>query len=139
MIYGLTLKKEVTMSLVKFRNNFPSLINEFIGKDMDELFNFDGLLFNRGFVPAVNVREDNDNFYVEVAVPGMKKKDFKVTLDNCVLTISAEKQHKSKEKEEHNGYTGGNSTINPSPVRSACPTAAIQKRSMRIIRTAFCT
>jgi HSP20 family protein len=87
------------MSLVKFRNNFPSLINEFIGKDMDELFNFDGPLFNRGFVPAVNVREYNDNFHVEVAAPGMKKDDFKITLDNCVLTVAVEKQHENEEKE----------------------------------------
>lgn len=50
-------------------------------------------------VPAVNIRENNDNFIVEMAAPGMSKEDFKVELDGNTLTISSEKQNNVEEKE----------------------------------------
>jgi HSP20 family protein len=50
-------------------------------------------------MPAVNVRETNDAYFVDVAAPGLKKDDFKVNLDNDVLTISSEKESKKEENE----------------------------------------
>jgi HSP20 family protein len=52
-------------------------------------------------LPAVNVRETNDDFIIEVAAPGMDKKDFKVHFKNNVLTISSEKESKKEEKDEN--------------------------------------
>jgi HSP20 family protein len=46
---------------------------------------------------GVNVREDGDHIYVEADLPGFKKEDVDVTLENQTLTISAQR------KEEHNG------------------------------------
>ncbi|SDL91671.1 HSP20 family protein [Catalinimonas alkaloidigena] len=46
-------------------------------------------------MPAVNVLEHADRFEVEVAAPGLRKKDFRLQIDGGVLTISAET------KEEH--------------------------------------
>ncbi|RMG16543.1 MAG: Hsp20/alpha crystallin family protein [Bacteroidetes bacterium] len=68
---------------------------------------FDGEFFDRvpalaGMnvsVPAVNVKEDDNGFVVEVAAPGMKKDDFKVTVDNGMLTISSEKEMQNETKE----------------------------------------
>ena len=51
-------------------------------------------------LPAVNIRETEDNYEVEMAAPGMKKEDFKIELDNNILTISSEK---NEEHEEGNG------------------------------------
>ena len=51
-------------------------------------------------LPAVNIKETDDSYEVEMAAPGMKKEDFRIELDNNVLTISSEK---SEEHEEHNG------------------------------------
>jgi len=48
-------------------------------------------------LPAVNIRENEDEFTVEVAVPGMDKKDFQIDLDNDVLTISSEKNAENEE------------------------------------------
>lgn len=68
----------------------------------DRLFNND--MFNRDFsetnttLPSVNIKETEDKFGVEVAVPGFNKKDFNIELNNNELTISSEK----KEENEHN-------------------------------------
>jgi HSP20 family protein len=58
----------------------------------------------RWSMPAVNVRETNDAYELEVAAPGMTKQDFKVRLDNNMLEISAEKEH-TQEAGEHDNYT----------------------------------
>jgi HSP20 family protein len=50
-------------------------------------------------IPAVNVNEDENLFNIEVAAPGMEKKDFKLDLNHNVLTISSEKM---KKKEDDN-------------------------------------
>ena len=49
-------------------------------------------------MPAVNVRESNDDFVIEVAAPGMKRNDFNVALDNNLLTISSRREENSEEK-----------------------------------------
>jgi len=73
------------------KRNLPSLPNWF-----DDFWNrnfFD--LDNRNFsavdstLPSVNVKETEDNYEVEVAAPGMDKKDFHITLDGNLLTTSS--------------------------------------------------
>lgn len=48
---------------------------------------------------AVDVHEDKDNYYASFEMPGVKKDDVKIELDNGLLTVSAEKREKSDEKE----------------------------------------
>ena len=50
-------------------------------------------------LPAVNIRESADSFEVEMAAPGMSKRDFKIELDNNLLSISSEKREENEEKE----------------------------------------
>ncbi|KAB1157589.1 Hsp20/alpha crystallin family protein [Flavobacterium luteum] len=50
-------------------------------------------------LPAVNIKENKNEFNIEFAAPGFTKKDFNIDLDDNVLTISAEKE---KEKNEEN-------------------------------------
>ncbi|MBT3645497.1 MAG: Hsp20/alpha crystallin family protein [Pelagibacteraceae bacterium] len=87
------------MSLIKWNSNdlFPS-----IDSIWDNFFNRDFL--SKGLdlgtkVPAVNTKETDGSFQVEVAVPGMKKEDFKIDLDNNILTISSEKKEEKDEKD----------------------------------------
>ena len=53
-------------------------------------------------VPAVNVKEEDKQFLIEVDAPGMKKEDFKVEMEKGVLRISAKTEETKEEKE--NGY-----------------------------------
>ncbi len=48
-------------------------------------------------MPAVNVKEDEHGFAVEVAAPGFDKADFKVEVEQDVLTIAAEKEAENEE------------------------------------------
>ncbi|WP_246085467.1 Hsp20/alpha crystallin family protein [Solitalea koreensis] len=50
-------------------------------------------------VPAVNISETKNDFKVSLAVPGMKKSDFKIEVDGKVLSISAETEEQKEEKD----------------------------------------
>ncbi|MBG0783099.1 MAG: Hsp20/alpha crystallin family protein [Bacteroidales bacterium] len=90
------------MKLTRFSNNlvptFPSLIDRFFEGDLMDWnnWNFAG---SDSTLPAVNVKENDDEITIEVAAPGLKKDDFKLDYDNGRLTISSEKEDKFEEKE----------------------------------------
>ncbi|MDJ0646348.1 MAG: Hsp20/alpha crystallin family protein [Flavobacteriaceae bacterium] len=52
-------------------------------------------------LPAVNIKEDENAFSVEVAVPGLAKEDIKINIENNVLTISSERKSENEEKKEN--------------------------------------
>ncbi|MBC7652780.1 MAG: Hsp20/alpha crystallin family protein [Deinococcales bacterium] len=56
--------------------------------------------FQNTFAPAANIHETKDGFHVELNVPGRNKEDFKVTIENGLLTIAFEQ----KEVAENNDY-----------------------------------
>jgi len=53
-------------------------------------------------MPAVNIREDEKHFGLELAVPGIDKKDLKIDINEDVLTISSETKNESEENKD--GY-----------------------------------
>jgi HSP20 family protein len=53
-------------------------------------------------MPAVNIKEDDKKFSLELAVPGMDKKDLKIDINEDVLTISSESAHENEESKD--GY-----------------------------------
>jgi len=58
--------------------------------------------FNTGMsLPAVNIKEDADNFVLELAVPGMKKSDFDIDVDNKILSISSEVKTEDQTREDN--------------------------------------
>lgn len=88
-------------TLVK-SNRFPSLRSM-----MEDFWNadrfFDNALADGNLLPAVNIRDGKSSYKVDVAAPGFKKDDFKVTAEGGLLTISAETSN--EEKEEKDNYT----------------------------------
>ncbi len=87
------------MTLVKKNGKglIPSVFSDFF--DTDTLMN--PRWFNWGIedsMPAVNIKESDAQFDIEMAAPGFEKSDFKINVDNDVLTISAEKQDEKKEE-----------------------------------------
>lgn len=90
------------MTLVKFNQRpnerrvnsfFEDFFNQFPSSIMDEL----GTMNNS--VP-VNIRETENAYHIEVIAPGMHKADFKVNIDNNILTISAEKKAETAKETE---------------------------------------
>lgn len=53
-------------------------------------------------MPAVNIREDEKNYVLDLAIPGIEKKDLKIDMNDDVLTISSET--KSESEDSGNGY-----------------------------------
>lgn len=62
---------------------------------------FGGLL-RQNSVPAVNISENETDFIVTMAAPGLKKSDFKIDVKSNLLTISSETEKDTERKEE--GY-----------------------------------
>lgn len=85
------------LPMLRNRTLFPSLADEFYGKDWIPGFVNEQTGLS---IPAVNILEGKDDFKIEVAIPGLKKEDFKLKVENDVLTISSEKEN---QKEEKNG------------------------------------
>ena len=56
-------------------------------------------------IPAVNIQENDDNFQVFVAAPGMKKENFNIELDNDILTISSETKAENESSEKNGKFT----------------------------------
>lgn len=56
-------------------------------------------------IPAVNIKESDDKFMVEVAVPGMKKDQFNIELDNDMLTISSQEKDEKETNLEDGKFT----------------------------------
>lgn len=78
-------------------NNFPALFDDLLNRDV---FNWGLTNFSdtNTTIPAVNIKETADNYEVEVAAPGMSKKDFKLQLEGNMLTISSEKTSEKEGK-----------------------------------------
>lgn len=55
-------------------------------------------------MPAVNIKESENEFQIEVAAPGYGKDDFNVSIENNVLTISSKKEFSNEEENKNDGY-----------------------------------
>lgn len=91
------------MSIIK-RNgsqfsNHPGFFNDFLTKDLWN-WGLENSSLTGTNIPAVNIRENNENFLVEMAAPGMNKNDFKVELHGNTLTIASEKNFEEETNEE---------------------------------------
>lgn len=82
--------------------NFPTWSNwldNLFNRDLQSVFTSN---FNTGItLPKVNIKENADDFVVEIAVPGLKKSDFHIDLDNQVLSISTEVKEENEQKNVH--------------------------------------
>jgi HSP20 family protein len=92
------------MAIAKLSDNlfpsFPSFFNRFLEGDMMDWSN-SNFAGTNSTLPAVNIRENSDEFLIEVAAPGMSKDHFKVNYDNGRLTISSElKDERESKKDE---------------------------------------
>jgi HSP20 family protein len=88
-----------TQALSKTKGSIPVVFDDFF-KPWNEWFE-NGSFWGRTMsIPAVNITENKDDFQVSLAVPGMKKDDFKIDVDGTMLTISSEKEESKEEKDK---------------------------------------
>ena len=88
------------LALNKTSERFPALFDDFF-KPWNEWFDNDTNFLGRQLrIPSVNITENKDEYSVSLAVPGMKKDDFKIDVDGNMLTISSEKEENKEEKDK---------------------------------------
>ncbi len=88
------------MTLVKFNNGAKNHLSNVRYNDVFESVFNDSFFKNTaaGKSPAVNIAETENQFQIELAVPGLKKEDFKINVDKDILTISADKKTETAEE-----------------------------------------
>jgi HSP20 family protein len=79
-------------------NWMPGVFDNFLGNNlMNDRFNTDFSVS----LPSVNIIEDKEEFRIDLAAPGLSKKDFAVDIHNKVLTVSSENKNENEEKREN--------------------------------------
>ncbi len=86
------------MSLIKFSNAYPGLFDRFFDNEILDWSNRNFSSTNTT-LPSVNIKATPEGFEVELAAPGLEKKDFKIELNNNLLTISSEKRMENEIRE----------------------------------------
>ena len=85
------------MTIIRRSSNWlPSVFNDFFGNEWIENTNKS--------VPAINIKQCENSFMVEVAAPGMTKEDCNVSLDednNLVISFKKETENEEKDKDGH--------------------------------------
>lgn len=81
-------------------NYYPSIFDRILN---DRLMEWETSNFSstNTSLPAVNIKETNNEFVIELAAPGMSKKDFTINFQHNVLTISSEKKEEKDERKEN--------------------------------------
>jgi HSP20 family protein len=83
---------------------FPSLRDDLFSNRffLPRLFDFEDDFFSKGITaPPANINETDKEFQLDLSVPGMKRGDFKIDVDNGVLTISSEKEEEKKDEDKN--------------------------------------
>ena len=87
------------MNLVRYNPNSVDLLDN-VSRWFDDFLVEPTL--GRPVLPAVDIRETDSDYLMEVELPGLSEKDVEVKLDNTLLTISSNRDEKKEEKK--NGY-----------------------------------
>jgi HSP20 family protein len=84
-----------------------SIFSDFF-TDVDRMFDRDMFLMPmqmrrqmEATMPAVNIRDNEKEYVIEVAAPGMKKEDFNIDMEEGTLTISSQKEEETTENKEN--------------------------------------
>ena len=87
--------------MLPVRSSLLPTVSRFFDDDWNTLFDWSNRNFSETSttLPSVNIMQNDDEYLVEMAAPGMKKDDFQVELNNNVLTIRSEIKKENEEKE----------------------------------------
>lgn len=85
-------------NIKKSETGFPSVFSDLF--DYDKFFGGQPFKNFQNNFPAVNVKETDKDYKIELAVPGFKKENINVHLDNDILHIMAENKNEKNEENE---------------------------------------
>jgi len=86
------------MTLIKYSRPGRNLAGKHFSDIMDEFFNEAIADRASSFSPSINISESENHFNIEVEIPGMKKEDININIENSVLTVSGERKDETEEK-----------------------------------------
>jgi HSP20 family protein len=86
-------------NIKKSETSFPNMFSDLL--DYDRFFGVQPFKNLQNGFPAVNVKEAEKEYKIELAVPGFKKENIDVHLDNDILHISAESKNEKNEEDEN--------------------------------------
>ena len=78
---------------------FPSFFDSFLSRDLMD-WNNSNFSSTNSTLPAVNIRENDEMFMIEVAAPGLARENFKVNLNQNRLVISSEQRETKNETDQ---------------------------------------
>ncbi len=83
--------------LARINRTYPNFLDEFFGMDLHPVH-----YRRNGFksLPAVNISEAENGYTIEIAAPGLDKKDFRIDLDNDCLTIASTREGGSEDNQD---------------------------------------
>lgn len=85
------------MTLMRYTRPRQEIANKRFSDIIDEFFN-DAVSTNRdSFVPSIDISETDDQFLIVAELPGMKKEDINIDLENGRLSISGERTFKNQD------------------------------------------
>ena len=118
------------MSLIKFRRRLP-LIDRGFPTWFDTSDIFDDDFFEDGkHLPPMNVKETENTFDIELAIPGFSKDEIEVSLENDILLVSAKKEKETIE-EDVEGYTRKEFSYNSFERKIKVPTTVNQDKEVK--------
>ncbi|MEL6810307.1 MAG: Hsp20/alpha crystallin family protein [Bacteroidota bacterium] len=120
------------MSLVKFKKRRPWFTDGIsTWLDTNDFF-ADDFFTREQNLPAMNVKENEDNFEIELAVPGFSKEDIEVSMENDLLHICAQKRKEETEESEE-GYTRREFSYNEFDRKLRLPSSINQNEEVKAV------
>ncbi len=92
------MRRNMFYPLIPVAQEIGNLVDEFVNKGFHDVIG--GSIWQHNF-PAANIKENENDFTIDMAAPGLEKKDFKLGVENGQLMISANKEQSTENKDEN--------------------------------------
>ena len=83
-------------SMLSLRDEMDRLLNEFYGRVVPTTETYQG-----DWYPAMDITETDNEVIATLELPGLKREDIKVSVNNDILTVSGEKKQEKTEENEN--------------------------------------
>lgn len=99
-----TNSQKTMTTLTKNNRTRPAVFNSYFDRFLRDPFDlWEGQKQGTSTVPSLNIKEEEKKYKVELAVPGKKKEDFNIEVDDNLVTISSESSEENKDEDD--GYS----------------------------------